>query len=131
MDTWQLWAGRVITALVIVFLLGDAATALLTPEELAPQMAETGFPEVMIRPVGIIALVAAILYAVPRTAVLGAILVTGFVGGAIAIHFRLGEMTAAPQLLCAGIGVLAWAGLWLRNPQVRALLPLGYVPART
>ena len=66
----------------------------------------------------------AILYAVPRTAVLGAILVAGFFGGAICTHFRVGELGSPAELVATAIGIIAWAGLWLRNPRLRELLPL-------
>ena len=65
-----------------------------------------------------------ILYAIPRTAMLGAILLTGFLGGAICTHFRLGEIGSPPQLICLALGILVWAGLYLRDTRVRDLLPL-------
>jgi len=61
--------------------------------------------------------------AIPRTAFLGAVAITGFVGGAIATHLRLGEIGSPPQLICAAIGIVAWAGLWLRRAEVRRLAP--------
>ena len=120
----QLWVGRIVSALVVLFLLFDGGTGLLNPASLAPNMAETGCPATMIAPLSVIILACAIVYAVPQTAVLGAILVAAFAGGAIATHFRLGEMASPPQLLCAGVAILAWGGLWLRDPRLRTLLPL-------
>ena len=120
----QKQVGRVLSGLVVLFLLFDGGTGLFNPASLAPNMAETGFPATMIAPLSIIILACAVVYAVPRTAVLGAILVTAFAGGAIATHFRLGEMVSPPQLICAAVAVLAWGGLWLRDARVRTLLPL-------
>ena len=79
-----------------------------------------GYPEAVMVPLGVVEIICALLYLVPRTSILGAILLTGYLGGAVATHVRIGEMFIPPLTL----GVLAWAGLYLRSPQVRALLPL-------
>lgn len=118
------WAGRVLSALVVLILLADAAVNLFAPAMLKAEMDATGFALSSAPALGIIMLVCAILYGIPRTATLGAILITGFFGGAICTHFRLGEIGSPPQLICLVLGILTWAGLYLRNPTVRKLLPL-------
>lgn len=118
------WIGRALSALVVLALLADAGVQFFKPELVQAEMVATGFPTNLTGTLGIIILICAVLYAIPATAVLGAVLVTGFLGGAIATHFRLGEIGTPPQLICLGLGVLAWAGLWLRDPRLRALLPL-------
>lgn len=118
------WTGRVLSALVVLVLLADAAVNLFAPEKLAEPMAATGFTAALSPQLGILMLVCAVLYAIPRTSVLGAILVTGFLGGAICAHFRIGEMGSGSQTVCLVIGVAAWLGLYLRMPGLRALLPL-------
>lgn len=125
MTTTTRWAGLALTGLVTLFLLADGVTSLVLPRSLAEEMTATGWPLWTGPVVGAIAILAALVYAVPRTAVLGAILVTGFLGGAISAHLRLGDLGSPPQLVCLAAGVAAWAGLWFRNTQVRALLPLG------
>lgn len=117
------WIGRALSAIVVLVLLADGATSLLAPHKLAAQMQETGFPMTMAAPLGIICLVSALLYAFPKTAALGAILVTGFLGGAVCAHFRLGEIGSPPQLVSLLLGVMTWGGLYLRDLRVRALLP--------
>ena len=87
-------------------------------------MRETGFAMDLTRVVGPIILACAILYAVPVTAVLGAILVTGFLGGAICAHVRIGELGAPPEIISLLLGAMTWGGLYLRNPRIRAILPL-------
>ena len=119
-----LWAGLLLSALTTAFLLWDAALGLLLPDRLRASVEETGFQLSQVTTLGGIALVCAILYALPRTAVLGAILTTGFLGGAICSHFRLGEIGSPPQIVSVLIGVLAWGGLYLRDPRLRMLLPL-------
>ncbi|GAC1655123.1 MAG: hypothetical protein NVS9B15_15910 [Acidobacteriaceae bacterium] len=85
-------------------------------------MAQAGYPESSIVPIGLALVVAAILYAIPHTAVLGAVLLTGYLGGAVATHVHMGQ---GWQLWFAvGFGVLAWLGIWLRDARVRALLPM-------
>lgn len=118
----QATIGWVLTALVTLFLAADGFTGLFAPAMLAGKLAETGFPASMLAPLGVVILVCAVVYAIPRTAVLGAILVTAFSGGAIATHFRLGQVAAPEQIVCAALAVLAWAALWLRDARLRALL---------
>ena len=118
------WVGRLASALVVLILVADAAVAFFRPETLRAEMEATGFPMDMSLALDLIMLGCAAVYALPRTAVMGAILVTGFLGGAICTHFRLREIGSAPQLICLGLGILTWGGLWLRDPRVRGLLPL-------
>jgi len=120
-----LWAGRLLSALVVLALLADGAVALFAPAMLKADMDATGFAADSARSIGMIALVCAMLYALPRTTALGAILITGFLGGAICTHFRLGEVGSPPQLACLALGVMTWGGLYLRNAQVRGLLSTG------
>ncbi len=115
--------GWVLSALVTLALLADAAVDLLAPGMVGAEMEATGFPASLALPLGIIILVSAVLYAYPKTAVVGAILVTGFLGGAIATHFRLGEIGTPPQLICVLLGLLTWGGLYFRDSRIRALLP--------
>lgn len=119
-----LWIGRILSALVVLVLLADAAVNLFAPAMLKAEMDATGFSPSSAPVLGIVMLVSAILYGMPRTSVLGAILITGFLGGAICTHFRLGEIGSPPQIVCLVLGIATWAGLYLRNPTVRTLLPL-------
>lgn len=121
-----LWAGRIASLLVVLALLGVAASMLLSKAAAHAQLAATGFPDSAGPVVGIAAIVCTILYAIPQTAVIGAILVTGFLGGAICTHLRLGEMNSPPQIISLVLGVMTWGGLYLRYPEVRRLLlPIG------
>lgn len=118
------WIGYVMSGAVVLAMLADAGVQLFAPGKLKAEMDATGFSMDLATPLGIIMLVCGVLYAIPRTAVLGAILITGFLGGAICTHFRLGEFATPPQLICLLLGVLAWGGLYLRDARLRALLPL-------
>jgi len=118
------WAGRIVSALVVVVLLADGAVNLFAPHLLKQEMAASGFPAELAPVLGALIVLCAAVYAWPRTAVLGAVLITGFLGGAISLHFRLGEIGSPPQLICLAIGVLAWAGLFLRDAGVQAMMPL-------
>jgi len=122
--TVSTWIGRLISAFVVLVLLADAASMLFMPATLAAEMESTGFAPGSLTPLGILVVVCAVLYALPRTAVLGAILVTGFLGGAICTHFRIGEIGSPPQLVCLALGLLTWGGLYLRSPALRRLLPV-------
>ncbi|MFZ5781064.1 MAG: DoxX family protein [Pseudomonadota bacterium] len=120
----QIWTGRILSALVVLVLVADAAVNLFWPELLKATMEAEGFPPERAPILGVMLLVCAALYAYPRTAVLGAILITGFFGGAICVHFRTGGFVSPPQIVCLVIALLAWGGLFLRYPLIRALLPL-------
>ena len=124
MRKYAVATGYVLSALTVVILLADAGVVLFIPTQLQAEMSAMGIPMRLGRSLGVIEVLVAILYAVPRTAVLGAILVAGFFGGAICTHFRVGELGSPAELVATAIGIIAWAGLWLRNPRLRELLPL-------
>jgi hypothetical protein len=119
-----LWAGRIMSAVVIVALAADGTIQVFAPTQIASMLQETGFAMDLTRIVGPIVLACALLYALPATAVLGAILVTGFLGGAICAHLRIGELGSPPELISLVLGALTWGGLYARDARIRALLPL-------
>jgi hypothetical protein len=119
-----LWAGRIMSTAVVVALGADGAIQLFAPGQIASMLQETGFAMDLTRIVGPIILACVILYAVPATSFLGAILVTGFLGGAICAHVRIGELGSPPELISLALGALTWGGLYARDARVRALLPL-------
>jgi hypothetical protein len=120
----SLWAGRIMSAVVVIALVADGTIQLFVPAQVASMLQETGFAMDLTRTVGPILLVCAILYAIPATAVLGAILVTGFLGGAICAHVRIGELGSPPEIISLLLGVMTWGGLYARDPRIRAILPL-------
>ena len=119
-----LWAGRIMSAAVVVALAADGAIQLFAPAQIAGMLQETGFAMDLTRVVGPIILACAILYAIPATSVLGAILVTGFLGGAICAHVRIGELGSPPEIVSLLLGAMAWGGLYARDSRIRAILPL-------
>ena len=121
-----LWSGRILSALVILFLLFDSVIKLIPITPVTETLQQLGYsPSInLARGLGILTLVCTLLYAIPRTAVLGAILLTGLLGGAIATHLRVGSPVFSHLLFGAYLGLMVWGGLWLRDPQLRALLPL-------
>jgi len=119
-----LWAGRTMSAAVVVALMADGAIQLFAPAQIASMLQETGFAMDLTRVVGPIIFASAILYAIPATAVLGAILVTGFLGGAICAHLRVGELGSPPEIISLLLGAMTWGGLYARDSRIRALLPL-------
>jgi hypothetical protein len=119
-----LWAGRMMSALVIIALVADGTIQLLAPAQIASMLQETGFAMNLTRVVGPIIFACAILYAIPATAVLGAILVTGFLGGAISAHVRIGELGSPPEIISLLLGAMTWGGLYARDPRIQAVLPL-------
>ena len=117
-----LWTGRVLSAAPGLMLLASAAMKLShAPPMVGTWVGKFGWPESALAPIAVLEIVCAVLYLVPRTAILGAILVTGYLGGAYATHLRVGDAAALPPLV---LGAMAWAGLYLRDARVRALLPL-------
>jgi hypothetical protein len=119
-----LWAGRIMNSFVVIALAADGAIQLFAPAQIAAMMQETGFAMDLSRVVGTITLVCAVLYAIPATAVLGAILVTGFLGGAICAHVRIGELGSPPEIISLLLGAMTWGGLYARDPRIGAILPL-------
>ncbi|HVX09799.1 MAG TPA: DoxX family protein [Pirellulales bacterium] len=118
----RLWTGRVIGGLPALFLLVDGVMKFVPPKEVVEATTELGYPEHLILPLGIVVTVCALVYLVPQTAVLGAILLTGYLGGAVASHTRH-EDGAFKILFPAVFGALLWGGLVLRDPRLAALVP--------
>src|ERR1700748_2702000 len=116
----MIWIGWIISGRGGVFLLFDGATKLMMIAPVVDATIGIGYPVDVIRPLGIIGLACAILYAIPRTAVLGAILLTGFLGGAVASKVRLEDPLFSQVLFGVYVGVLAWGGLYLRDGRLRA-----------
>src|SRR6266513_4792690 len=119
----MLWTGRIISALPVLFLLMDGVMKLLKPRVVVDATVQLGYPESVILGLGIVLITCTILYIIPPTSGLGAILLTGYLGGAVATHVRVGE-GLFPVLFPVIVGVLIWGGLYLRNERVRALIPL-------
>lgn len=117
-------AGVLVSTLVALIMIADGLIGLLQPHVFASDMASDGWGSETLFPVAVLALVSGVLYAVPRTAVLGAILITGFVGGALAAHLRVTQEVILPEIINVALGVGAWGGLWLRDARLRELLPL-------
>ncbi|HZE72893.1 MAG TPA: DoxX family protein [Pyrinomonadaceae bacterium] len=117
------WAGLIISALPALFLLMDGIMKLIRPAIVVEATVHLGYTASVILPLGIVLLACTVLYLIPRTAVLGAILLTGYLGGAVATHVRVGE-GVFPIVFPIILGVLIWIGLYLRDDRLRALVPL-------
>jgi len=119
-----LWIGRIMSGLVVAFMLLDGAMKLVPLDVVVTTSEQMGIPGSLARTLGIIGLICTVLYAVPRTSVLGAILLSGYLGGAMASHLRLGDPILTHTLYGLYLGLLAWGGLYLRDRRLRALIPL-------
>jgi hypothetical protein len=119
-----LWTGRTLSGLVILFLLFDGAIKLIPLDIVIETSAQLGLPADGARTLGVLTLLCTILYAIPRTSVLGAILLTAYLGGAVATHFRVGSPLFTHTLFGVYLGLMAWGGLYLRDGALRALIPL-------
>ena len=120
-----LWVGRILVALSSLFLLFDAAGHLMVPAAVVEAFNRLGYPISLSPALAIIELVCLVAYLIPRTAILGAILLTGYLGGAVATHLRVHD-PMFDTLFPIIFGVLVWAGLYLRDQRLRALIPLTY-----
>ncbi len=120
------WTGRIMSALVIVFLLIDGAIKLVPWPVVTDTMDRMGYgsSETLARSLGLITIVCTVLYSIPPTSILGAILLTGYLGGAVATHVRIANPLFSHVLFGVYIGVLLWGGLYLRDARIRTLLPL-------
>ncbi|CAL75064.1 conserved hypothetical protein; putative membrane protein [Bradyrhizobium sp. ORS 278] len=121
-----MWGGRILSALVILFLLFDGAIKLIPLPVVTQTMDQIGYgsSDALARALGLITLLCTLLYALPATSLLGAILLTGYLGGAIASHVRIGSPLFSHVLFGLYLGLMVWGGLWLRDRRLRALLPL-------
>ena len=120
----HLWAGYIVSALPALFLLMDAAGKLIRPAPVIEGTVALGYQESVILPLGIVLLICTLLYILPQTAVLGAILLTGYLGGAVATHVRLGNPFFTHTLFPIYLGMFIWLGLCLRDTRLRELLPI-------
>ena len=120
----RLWTGRIMSALPALFLFVDALGKLVKPAPVVEGTLQLGYPESVILGLGIVLLACTVLYVIPRTAILGAILLTGYLGGAVATHVRVGSPLFTHMLFPVYVGLLIWAGLYLRDERLRALIPL-------
>jgi hypothetical protein len=119
----RLWTGRVMSALPVLFLIFDATMKIVRNPFVVEASAKIGFPDASIQPIGLVLLTCVVLYVIPRTAVLGAVLLTGYLGGAVATHVRLGDPLLSHTLFPLYFGVLLWGGLFLRDRRVRTIVP--------
>jgi len=124
MSRSQLWTGRILSALAVLFLLFDAVGKLLRPPAVVEGTKQLGYSPDVILALGVIQVVCLIVYLVPRTAVLGAIIWTGYLGGAVATHVRVGNPLFSHILFPTYVAALLWGGLWLREQRLRALVPV-------
>ena len=115
-------AGWIISILAILFMLFDVFGKLTKPEAVVKGTMQLGYPESLITPIGIILLICTILYAIPRTSLLGAVLLTGYFGGAVASNFRVENPLFSNTLFPIYFAILVWAGVYLRNPSLRKII---------
>jgi|SRR6266566_3154820 len=120
----RLWAGRILSTLAILFMLFDASIHMMRPAPVVDAFAKLGLPLSFAVPLSIIEFVCVALYAIPRTSVLGAILLTGYLGGAVAIQARIGAPLLSSTLFPIYVAVFIWGGLYLRDERVRVLVPI-------
>ncbi len=115
-----LWAGRIISALPVLNLLAAGVMKLFKPAFVLQEFNRLGYSEDVTLGIGVLEIACTIVYAIPQTSILGAILLTGYLGGATATHVRIGDPFISPIF----VGVLVWVGIFLRDQRLRALLPL-------
>jgi DoxX-like family len=120
----SLWTGRISCGLVTAFLVFDAVIHLMKPASVVEGFAKLGFPLRLAVPLGVIELVCILLYIIPRSSILGAILLTGYLGGAIAIQLPTGNSLLGEVLFPVYIAAIVWGGIYLRDGRLRALIPL-------
>jgi hypothetical protein len=123
-NTTMLWTGRILTGLFALFILGASVAPKLLAMPIAEEtMAQLGWPAGYAFTIGVVELVLVVLYLIPRTSVLGAVLFMGLFGGAMATQIRAGSPLFSHILFSVYLGLFMWGGLWLRDPRLRALFP--------
>lgn len=125
---WMAWTGWALSGLMIAFLVFDSASKIMLEHHVVEATTRIGYPLDVIRPLGIVCLACTVLYAIPRTSILGALLLTGYLGGAIASKVRIEDPLFSSVLFGVYFGVMVWGGLWLRDARLRTLIPLRLDP---
>jgi hypothetical protein len=118
-----IWTGRIMSGFMVAFLLMDAATHLAKVQPVVHAFERIGWPIGLAVPLGIVELLCIAVYVFPRTSILGAILLTGYLGGAVLAHLRVGSPLFGEMLFPVYLGILLWGGLYLREARLRAFLP--------
>jgi hypothetical protein len=128
----RIWTGRILGGIAVLFLLFDSLGKLLKVAPVVEGTLQLGYAEGVIRPIGVILLACVVTYVIPRTSILGAVLLTGYMGGAIATHVRVGSPLLTHTLFPVYVAALLWGGLFLRDERLRMLLrrPLRCDPPR-
>lgn len=119
-----LWVGRAMTGVFVLFMVFDTTIKLLSLPAVHDALTQLGYPAGLGFPIGVLEAILLVLYLIPRTSILGAVLFTGLFGGAVASHLRVGSPMFTHVLFGVYLGVLAWGGLWLHDDTLRALFPL-------
>jgi hypothetical protein len=118
----KVWTGSILSGIAVLFLLFDSIGKLLKISPVIAGSAQLGYVEGVIQPIGVVLLICVVTYVIPRTAVIGAVLLTGYMGGAIATHVRVGNPLLTHTLFPMYVAALFWGGLFLRDERVRAVL---------
>ncbi|HMG34901.1 MAG TPA: DoxX family protein [Blastocatellia bacterium] len=116
------WTGRIISALAVLFLLFDGIMKLMIAGPVIDAHTQLGIPTHLARPIGVLELLCVLIYLIPQTSVLGAVLLTGYLGGAVMTHLRIGDPLFSHTLFPIYVGVFLWGGLFLRDVRVRTLM---------
>ena len=120
----RLWAGRIMSTLAVLFLIFDGVIHVLKPAPVVTGFTDLGWSPTLAVPLGIVELVCLALYLIPRTSVLGSILLTGYLGGAVATNLRVGAPLVSNTLFPIYVAVFRWGGLYLRDNALRAVFPV-------
>ena len=119
----RLWAGRILTTAPVLFLMFDSVIKLIKIDPVVDSFNQLGYSPDLSVTIGLVEAVCLVLYSVPRTSVLGAVLLTGYLGGAVATHLRIGSPLPSHTLFPIYVGALLWAGLFLREDRLWAVMP--------
>jgi len=118
----KLWAGRILTTLAVAFIVVDGVMKLFKPPFVVKATLELGYPESSIVGIGVLLLVCTLIHLIPRTSILGAVLLTGYLGGAVASNVRIGNPLFSHVLFPVYVAAMVWGGLYLRDPRLRDLI---------
>jgi hypothetical protein len=120
----RLWTGRILTGLPVLFLIFDIVIKLMVIDPVVESFTRLGWPVSIAVGIGLLELICLVIFLIPRTSVLGAILLTGYLGGAVATHVRVGDPWPSHALFPVYVALMLWGGLYLREPRLATLLPL-------